>query len=218
MSTSPIKSLKNGQVGELSLDTSFLADAVRPAVLREAVLMFEANRRVGTADTKTRAEVAGSTKKLYKQKHTGRARHGDKKAPSFRKGGVAHGPHPRDYRQSMPRRGKLQALRVALASKAADGQLLSWQGAALAKPSTKAVASALGALGAEGSALLVAGGKVDRNLLLSVRNLGRVRVLPASDVNAHDLVAHRYTVLLDGGFDALRERLSLASAGEGKAS
>lgn len=218
MSTSAIKSLSQGKVGELSVDVSFLADAVRPAVLREAVLMFEANRRVGTADTKTRAEVAGSTKKLYKQKHTGRARHGDKKAPSFRKGGVAHGPHPRDYRQYMPKRGKLQALRVALASKAADGQLLAWRGASLAKPSTKAVVAALAALGAEGGALLVAGGKVDKNLLLSVRNLDRVRALPASDVNAHDLVRHRYTVLLDGGFEALRERLALEPAGEGKAS
>lgn len=83
MSKTSIKSLRDGKVGQASLDTSFLATATRPAVLREAVLMFEANRRVGTADTKTRAEVAGSTKKLYKQKHTGRARHGDKKAPRW---------------------------------------------------------------------------------------------------------------------------------------
>jgi len=218
MSKTSIKSLRDGKVGQASLDTSFLATATRPAVLREAVLMFEANRRVGTADTKTSAEVAGSTKKLYKQKHTGRARHGDKKAPSFRKGGVAHGPHPRDYRQFMPRRGKVEALRVALAGKAADGQVVAWSGASLPKPSTKAVVAALAALGAEGGALLVAGGKVDRNLLLSVRNLDRVRALPASDVNARDLVAHRYTVLLDGGFEALRDRLAAATAGEGKAS
>jgi large subunit ribosomal protein L4 len=218
MSTNAIKSLRDGQIGQQNVDTSFLVDAVRPAVLREAVLMFEANRRVGTADTKTRAEVAGSTKKLYKQKHTGRARHGDKKAPSFRKGGVAHGPHPRDYRQSLPRRAKLQALRVALAGKAADGELLAWQGASLDRPSTKAVVKALAQLGADGGALLVAGGAVDKNLLLSVRNLARVRALPAAEVNAYDLVAHRYTVLLDGGFDALRERLTVTRAGEGKAS
>ncbi len=213
-----VRSLRNGKVAQSELDTAFLADARRPAVLREAVLMYEANLRVGTANTKTRAEVAGSTKKLYKQKHTGRARHGDKKAPSFRKGGVAHGPHPRDFRQNLPRRAKLQALRVALAGKAADDQLLRWEGAALSKPSTKAVVAALANLGAVGGALLVASGAVDKNLLLSVRNLARVRALPASDVSAHDLVAHRWTVLLDGGFEALRDRLAVAPAGEGKAS
>jgi large subunit ribosomal protein L4 len=204
-----IKSLKDGKVGEASIDTAFLEGARRPAVLLHAVLMYEANRRVGTASTKTRAEVVGSTKKLYKQKHTGRARHGDKKAPSFRKGGVAHGPHPRDYRFAVPKKALRQALRVALASKVRDEQVLRWEGAAFEKPSTKAVVQALGALGAAGGALLVAGGPVDRNLLLSVRNLARVKALPAAEVSAYDLVAHRWTVLLDGGFDALRERLAV---------
>jgi len=213
-----VRSLRGGKIAATDLDTAFLAGAIRPAVLREAVLMYEANQRVGTASTKTRAEVAGSTKKLYKQKHTGRARHGDKKAPSFRKGGVAHGPHPRDYRQNLPRRAKVQALRVALAGKAADDQLLRWEGAVLAKPSTKAVVAALASLGASGGALLVASGAVDKNLLLSVRNLERVRALPASDVSAYDLVAYRWTVLLDGGFEALRDRLAVAPAEEGETS
>lgn len=205
-----IKTLKDGKVGEASLDDGFLADAKRPAVLRAAVLMYEGNRRVGTHDTKTRAEVAGSTKKLYKQKHTGRARHGDKKAPSFRKGGIAHGPHPRDYRTALPKKALRQALRVALAGKMRDAQVLRWEGAAFEKPSTKAVVQALGALGAEGGALLVAGGAVDKNLLLSVRNLRRVRALPAAELTAHDLVAHRWTVLLDGGYESLRSRLAPA--------
>ena len=208
-----IKSLRDGHLAEAQADTAFLDGAVRPAVLREAVLMYEANKRVGTASTKTRADVVGSTKKLYKQKHTGRARHGDKKAPSFRKGGVAHGPHPRDYSYAMPKKALRQALRIALAGKVQDEQLLRWEGAAFEKPSTKAVVSALGVLGAEGGALLVAGGPVDKNLLLSVRNLRRVRALPAAEVTAHDIVAHRYTVLLDGGLEALRERLALEPSG-----
>lgn len=212
-----IKTLKDGKLGQADVDAAFLDGANRPAVLLHAVLMYEANRRVGTADTRTRAEVSGSTKKLYKQKHTGRARHGDKKAPSFRKGGVAHGPHPRDYRYALPKKALRQALRVALAGKLRDEQVLRWEGAAFEKPSTKAVVQALGVLGADGGALLVAGGPVDRNLLLSVRNLPRVRALPAAEISAHDLLAHRWTVLLDGGFEALRERLEAAPAG-GKAS
>jgi large subunit ribosomal protein L4 len=216
-----VKSLRGEKLGEASLDAAFLDGANRPAVLRHAVEMYEANLRVGTADTLTRAEVQGSTKKLYKQKHTGRARHGDKKAPSFRKGGIAHGPHPRDYRQVMPRRALKQALRVALAKKLASEQVLAWEQAALAKPSTKAVAHALEQLGAVGGALIVAGGAVDKNLLLSVRNLPRVTALPASAVTAHDVVAHRWTVLLDGAMDGLRARLESAVSrrtAEGKVS
>lgn len=216
--TVAIRSLAGGRVAEAQLDAAFLAGSRRPAVLREAVLMYEANLRVGTSDTKTRGEITGSTKKIYKQKHTGRARHGDRKAPSFRAGGVAHGPHPRDYSYAMPKKALRQALRVALASKLTDGQVVSWHGAALSKPSTKTVAAALAQLGAVGGALLVAGGAVDANLLLSVRNLPRVRALPAADVTARDLVAHRTTVLLDGGFDALRERLTVTARDGGKAS
>jgi large subunit ribosomal protein L4 len=207
-----IKSLRDGQLGQADADMAFLGGAVRPVVLREAVLMYEANKRVGTASTKTRAEIAGSTKKLYKQKHTGRARHGDKKAPSFRKGGIAHGPHPRDYSYAMPKKALRQALRLALAGKVKDEQLLRWEGAAFEKPSTKAVVAALGTLGAEGGALLVGGGTVDKNLLLSVRNLARVHALPAAQVTAYDIVAHRYTVLLDGGLEALRDRLTVEPA------
>jgi large subunit ribosomal protein L4 len=209
-----IKSLRDGQVGQWDADMAFLGGAVRPVVLREAVLMYEANQRVGTASTKTRAEIAGSTKKMYKQKHTGRARHGDKKAPSFRKGGVAHGPHPRDYRYALPKKALRQALRLALAGKVKHEQLLRWEGVAFEKPSTKAVVAALGSLGADGGALLVAGGPVEKNLLLSVRNLARVRALPAAEVTAHDVVAHRYTVLLDGGLEALRDRLTVTTARE----
>lgn len=221
MTMAVLKSLRDGKVAEASVDAAFLDGAKRPAVLREAVLMYEANRRVGTASTKTRGDVAGSTKKLYKQKHTGRARHGDKKAPSFRKGGVAHGPHPRDYRYAMPKKALRQALRVALAGKLADGQVVRWEGAQLAKPSTKAVAQALAAVGVSGGALLVGGDSVASNLLLSIRNLTRVRALPAADVTAHDVVAHRWMVLLDGGLEGLRERLEGSEArpaAEGKVS
>ena len=129
-------------------------------------------------------------------------------AISLHPAGVAHGPHPRDFRTALPRKALRQALRVALAGKVRDAQVLRWEGATFEKPSTKAVSQALEALGAQGGALLVAGGPVDKNLLLSVRNLRRVRALPATELTAHDVVAHRWTVLLDGGFESLRDRLA----------
>lgn len=215
-----IKSLRGGKVGKAALDTSAFESRLNPVVLREAVLMYEANRRVGTASTKTRSQVNGSTKKIYRQKGTGRARHGDRKAPSFRGGGVAHGPHPRDYSYALPRKALKRALRIALAGKFRDGEVVRWEGTPLGeeRPSTKAARLALASLGVGEHALIVAGGPVDANLLLSVRNLPRVRALPAAEVSAYDLVSHNGLVLLDGAYEVLCSRLGLVESGEGSAS
>ncbi len=212
-----VRSLKGKTVGTAHLDAAPFQGRWNPVVLREAVLMYEANRRVGSASTKTRAEVAGSTKKIYRQKGTGRARHGDRKAPIFRGGGVAHGPKHRDYSYALPRQALRKALRIALGGKFADGEVLRWEGAPVAgdTPSTKALREGLDALGARRSVLLVAAGTVDRALLLSARNLPRVRVLPAGEISAYDVVSHDWLVLLDGAFEALQARLGVtASAGD----
>jgi large subunit ribosomal protein L4 len=208
-----VKTLRGSKVGTADLDDAAFGGKQHPVILREAVLMYGANRRVGTAKVKTRAEVQGSTKKLYKQKHTGRARHGDKKAPLFRKGGVAHGPVPRDYRYALPRQALRKALKVALARKLADGEVVRWEAASFDKPSTKSAVASLASLGAEKSALLVGGGAVDRNVLLSVRNLPGVRALPAAEVTARDVVAHGTLVLLDGAYEALSERCARVGKG-----
>ena len=204
-----VKSLSKGKVGSSTIDDAAFQGRMNPVVLREAVLMYEANRRVGTASTKSRSEIRGSTKKIYRQKGTGRARHGDRKSPIFRGGGIAHGPKPRDYSYSLPRKALKRALKIALAGKLRDGEVLRWEGAPLEgdKPSTKAIRSSLETLGAVDSALLVAPGAVDKNLVLSVRNLPRVRALPATELNAYDLVYHKQIVLLDGAWEALCQRL-----------
>jgi large subunit ribosomal protein L4 len=203
-----IKTYRNGKVGSSDVDDATFGTDHHPVVLREAVLMYEANRRTGTVNTLTRRFVSGSTKKIYKQKHTGRARHGDKKAPIFRGGGVAHGPHPRDFSYQLPRQALKRALQVALAGKLRDGEVCHWEAARFDAPSTKAARAALLALGAARSALLVGEGPLDRNLLLSVRNLPRVKALPAAEVSAYDLVAHDHLVLLDGALDALVRRVA----------
>lgn len=203
-----IKSYANGSVSDGTLDETAFGERLRPAVLREAVQMYEANKRTGTVNTLSRRFVNGSSKKYMRQKGSGTARHGDRKAPSMRGGGVAHGPHPRDYSYRMPRKSLRRALQVAMAYKLRDGQICRWEGQAAAKPSTKSVFAALGALGAEKSALIVSDGPVDANLLLSVRNLPRVRALPASEVSAYDVVFYRNVVLLDGAFEALLARVT----------
>jgi large subunit ribosomal protein L4 len=203
-----VRTLKGEKVGTSELDATAFGERLNPVVLREAVLMYEANRRVGTASTKSRSEINGSTKKIYRQKHTGRARHGDRKAPIFRGGGVAHGPKPRDYSYHMPRKALKRALQVALAGKLRDGEVVRWSGSTVeGAPSTKSVRVALERLDAASSALLVAPGPVDAALLLSVRNLPRIRALPAGEVSAYDVVAHHHLVLLDGAFEALQERV-----------
>jgi large subunit ribosomal protein L4 len=208
-----VKSLREGKVGTAELDGEAFAGRSHPVLLREAVLMYQANRRVGTVKVKTRAEITGSTKKMYRQKHTGRARHGDKKAPLFRGGGVAHGPKPRDYSYSLPRKALRKALGIALARKLEDGEVVRWEGASFSKPSTKSAVQALASLGAERSALLVGGGPVDKNVLLSVRNLPGVRALPASEVTALDVAAHKALILLDGAFEVLRDRVARVGKG-----
>lgn len=219
-----VKSLQGGKVGSATLDASPFEARENPVVLREAVLMYEARQRVGTHSTKTRSEIRGSTRKIFRQKGTGRARHGDRKAPGMRGGGIAHGPHPRDYGYSLPRKALAKALRIALSGKLRDGEVLRWEGAPISgeQPSTRTVRQGLEALGADGSALIVAPGPVDRALLLSVRNLPRVRVLPAAEISAYDVVRHRWLVLLDGAYEALRARLGLedaaAAGAEGSAS
>ena len=204
-----IKTLNGGAVsgGELDDATFTLGERLHPVVLRDAVIMYEANKRQGTVNTLTRRFVSGSGRKIQKQKHVGRARHGDKKAPIFRGGGVAHGPHPRDHSYAMPRKALKRALQVALASKLRDGQLSRWEGASFDRPCTKDAHAALSALDAIGSALVVSNGPVEANLLMSVRNLPRVKALPAAEVSAYDVVYYRSLVLLDGALQALVARI-----------
>ena len=206
----------SGAAGTATLDAASLLPKSRravsrgfhPVVLRDAVVMYEANRRVGTVQTKERHFVSGSTKKLFKQKHTGNARQGDGKAPHFRGGGTCFGPHPRDYSYAMPKRALRKALAVALSRKMADGEVTVVQGMSFSKPSTKAYVKLIADTGAGHAPLLVTAGVAERNLLLSSRNIPGARVLPAAELNAHDVAACTRLLLEDGAWDALVTRLS----------
>jgi large subunit ribosomal protein L4 len=181
---------ERGEVtGSVSFDESVLGDRVRPRLLHQAVVAYMANRRSGTASARTKAESAHSDRKPWRQKGTGRARAGDKRSPLWVGGGVAFPPKPRSYRQHLTKSMRRQALRSALLSKFRDDQVTVIEPLELDQPRTRRVAGMLKALGIDGSCLLAVSGP-DGVLWKSSRNLPHVRVMPARELNALDVLKH----------------------------
>jgi len=164
------------------------------AVVHQALTRQLANARQGTADTKTRGEVAGSTRKLYAQKHTGRARQGSIRAPHRRKGGIVFGPHPRSYSQRMPKKMRRLAIRSILSAKVAQGELVVVDNLELEEPKTKEMRRILDALGISSSAMVVTA-EPDANLVKSACNLEGIKTLPAPLLNVVDLLSHKALVM-----------------------
>jgi len=162
-------------------------------VVHQAMLRQLANARQGTASTKTRGQVAGSTRKLFRQKGTGSARAGSSKSPLRPGGGVVFGPHPRDYRQEMPKKMRQLAIRCLLSAKARDGELKVMEDIKFAAPRTKEMLKLLGLLDVQGSAL-IATAVPEANTVLSARNLSHVKTTPANLLNVIDILS--YKVLL----------------------
>ena len=163
-------------------------------LIHQAVTRQRANARSGTASTKTRARVIGSTRKLFPQKGTGRARAGSIKSPLRRGGGVAFGPHPRSYRQRMPKKMRRLAIRGALSFKVADGRLIVVDSLDIKEPKTREMVKVLTALGLETSALVVTP-EPQENAVKSARNLQRVKTLPARYLNVLDLLTYDLLVM-----------------------
>jgi large subunit ribosomal protein L4 len=166
------------------------------AVLHQALVRQLANRRTGTADTKTRGDVNKSGKKLFAQKHTGRARRGSAKTPLLKGGGVVFGPHPRSYNQDMPRKMHRIALRSALSVKVADGRFKVIEELEFAEPKTKQMLDILIALEI-GDSVIVATEGVDYNLVKSARNIPAVKTMPANLLNVADLFSHKVLLITE---------------------
>lgn len=188
------------EIDKIELDEAVFGLQPNEAVVHQALVRQLANSRQGTADTKTRREVSGSSRKLYKQKHTGMARAGNKRSPLRRGGGVIFGPHPRSYRQAMPKKMRRLAIRSILSAKVADEELKVIDTFGLEEPKTKQMAQVLQALGIESSALLVTA-DLDTTIFKSARNIAMVKTLPASMLNVVDLISHN-TLLMT--VDAVR--------------
>jgi large subunit ribosomal protein L4 len=171
------------------------------AVVHQAMVKQRAGARQGTSDTKTRGEVAGSGKKMFAQKHTGEARAGDKRSPLRRGGGVAFGPHPRDYTKAMPKKMRRLALRCLLSSKVTDGTLKVLDGFAFEAPKTKEMVKILDSLKLTSSTLIVTAG-VEANMVKSARNIPGIKTMPANILNVLDLLSHVALVMTE---DAVRK-------------
>ena len=200
----PVQDKAGQQVGTYEFDPAELADGINKQLLHDVVVMYEANRRVGTARTKSRGEVAGSTKKLYKQKGTGRARMGPKRTPVRRGGGHAFRKIPRDWSYRLPRKAVQLATRMALLSKFLDHQVVVVDEWTIGEPKTKSVVSVLKALGLSADSCLVATAQHEPNFWKSARNIPTVWVSPAADLNAYDLLHQKRLVVTKAAIDRLR--------------
>jgi len=181
-------------IDQIEVDEAVFGVQPNEAVVHQALVRQRANARQGTADTKTRREVFGSGRKMYRQKHTGMARAGTRRSPLRRGGGVIFGPHPRSYRQAMPKKMRRLALRSILSSKLAEEQLRVVDSFGLEQPQTKQVEQILKALSIDSSALLVTA-QVDMNVVKSARNIEMVKILPADMLNVVDLLSHDMLIM-----------------------
>ncbi len=177
-------------MGDLELSETVFGAPVNEGLVHQAVVRYLANQRQGTASTKTRGEVSGGGRKPWRQKGTGRARQGSIRAPQWVGGGTVFGPKPRDYRQAMPKKARRAALRSALSSKVASGELLVLDELTFEEPKTKKMVEVLQNLKAAGASALVVTGELDRNVILSARNIPGVGTTRAGDLNVYDVVAH----------------------------
>ncbi len=189
-----VKDIKGKTVGELELRDDIFSIKPHTAIMHQALVRQQANARLGTHKTKTRGEVRGTTAKWYRQKGTGRARHGDRKAPIFVGGGQAHKPQPRDYSKKMPRKMRRLALRSALSAKAAANEIIIVDSLALDEPKTAAMAEVLGNLEIEGSVVVLLSER-NENVERSTRNLKNVKTLRAGYLNIRDLLGHSYVIM-----------------------
>jgi large subunit ribosomal protein L4 len=194
-------------VGELELSDAVFAAPVNDALMYDMVLLYRANQRQGTSDTKTRGEVAGSTKKPWRQKGTGRARVGTKRSPVWRTGGITFGPHQRDYSYTIPKKSRRAALRSALSAKLRDGELIVLDTLSLNEPKTKLVADALMKLNAEKGALIVAA-DFDNNVYLSARNIPGTAATAARNINVYDVLKHDRVVMTKDAVAKVEEVLA----------
>jgi large subunit ribosomal protein L4 len=201
-----VVTLDNKSAGEIELDDGIFGLEVRRDILARMVNYQLAKRRRGTHKTKTVGEISGTTRKAYRQKGTGRARVGSVRATQFRGGQVAFGPVVRDHAIDLPKKVRRLALKTALSAKQKEGKLIVLDAASAEEPKTKALAERLHGLGLA-SALIIDGAEVDRNFILSARNIPNIDVLPERGANVYDILRRDTLVLTKRAVEQLQDRL-----------
>lgn len=200
----PVYNMEGNQVGEIDLNDAIFGTEVNEPLLHQAVVAYEANKRQGTVSTKTRTEVRGGGRKPWRQKGTGRARHGSTRSPIWVGGGVTFGPKPRDFRQGLPKKVRRAALRSALSAKVNTGDIIVLDNLSLTEAKTKVMAGVLEKLGATDTTLIVTEER-DQNVMLSTRNLPGVALTQAAGLNAYDVLKHRKLVITKDGVAKVEE-------------
>jgi large subunit ribosomal protein L4 len=206
MPTVKVRNLKNEEVGDLDLSDAVFGAELNETLIHAAVRNYLANARQGTSATKTRGDVAGSGRKLWKQKGTGRARIASLRSPLWKGGGNVHGPQPRDWSYSMPKKMRKGALRSALSERLREGNLVVLEGFSLDQPKTKDFLASLGKLGIEGKTLIVDSIE-NHNLMLAARNVKRAKVVNSYGLNIYDLLYHEKLVVSREAIEELAQLL-----------
>ena len=215
MSTLVVHNRSGAVLHEKELADTFTNTAVNVPVIHQCVVAYLANQRQGTASTKTRSEVKGSGRKLYRQKGTGRARVGHAKAPNRVHGGVAFGPKPRSYRQYTPKRVRQLGLHSALADRFQNEQCILVEDFTLERPRTKDIVNLLKAVNAEGKVLLVLN-EHDPNIHLSVRNIPQVNSCMWDNLNVYQVMWHDTLIITENAAEKLESKfVSIRSEPEG---
>ena len=203
MTTLPIYNRSGAEVGKYEIDPATLAPAINRQLLHDVVVMYQANARQGTQKTKSRGEVAGSTRKMYRQKGTGRARAGHRRSGIRRGGGHIHALVPRDYSYRLPKKAVRSATRMAIASKIDAGDLVVIDELTFTAPKTRDMNSVLRALKLAGTSTLVTTATYDVNVLKSARNIDKVTVAPVADLNALCVLKPRRMLVTKAALDAI---------------
>ena len=191
----PVYSKEGEKIDNLQLDDKKFGGPIRKKLLRDAVIMYEANKRQGTASTKTKAEVAGGGRKPWTQKHTGRARAGSIRSPLWKGGGVSHGPKPRDYSFAIPKKARRLALYTALSAKARDNELVVIDDLNFDIPKTKQMVGILKALNMDNSSCLIVIPRVNETVWKSARNIPSVKVMTSTELNAYEVLKPKKVLL-----------------------
>lgn len=214
----PVYNMAGEEVDGVELPAAVFEAKINRGLMHQALVRQMANARLGTHNTKGRSEINRTTAKAYRQKGTGRARHGSRRAPIFVGGGVAHGPKPRKYTKDMPRKMRRAALRSALSVKAEGEQIVLLDELSMPAPKTKEMAAMLGRLVGDGSVLILLAER-DENVEKSARNLPHVKTLRAGYLNIRDLLGHDMVVmpmdaleLVDGFLNAAGGNVVFADA------
>jgi large subunit ribosomal protein L4 len=193
------------EAGKVTIDEKLLGEKVRTKLMHQAVIRYEANLRVGTHKTKSKAERKGTGAKPWKQKHTGRARAGMRRSPLWRGGGNAFPIRQRDYHKDMPVQMRREALKSALLSKILDKEIKVIDQLNYDKPTTKRFTTALKKLGLNAGTCLVAARNASENLVKSARNIEKVRIIPVRNLNAYELLKHKHFLVTKETLENLAE-------------